>query len=99
LNEAPHSWQNFAAGGFSKPHFAHGVRNPAPHSTQNFAVGSFSASQLEQRISPNASKAADSRNPYHELNPNVIGNFCGSARDEYTAGARLPSFAGPATAH
>jgi len=38
LIELPHSWQNFALGGFLKPHFAHGIWKAAPHSMQNFAA-------------------------------------------------------------
>jgi hypothetical protein len=38
LSDAPHSWQNFADGGFSKPHLTQLCGKAAPHSTQNFAV-------------------------------------------------------------
>src|SRR6516162_1427696 len=47
---APHLPQKFDAGGFSVPHFAHGVVSAFPHCTQKLLPGGLSVPHFEQRI-------------------------------------------------
>src|SRR5271170_4638011 len=50
LKGVAHSAQNFAAGGFSKPHRVQERLNGVAHSIQNLAPSGFSAEQFWQRM-------------------------------------------------